>query len=181
MRHARMMLLDTEKGLSLRGGRSPTWQSITPAVHSTARPRRGRQRVKKVRNSNCRGRRPRRPGGKILRFLSNFGEFITFQNGPSKAPAPTKGFFDSLSWGVNLGLLPTFLQICICQKGTAFAVPFAVFVFAGSHVFYSRNDSHDVRQLGRRPCRPYLKYRSSRPFRATPWRASTHLSMLSAF
>ena len=50
----------------------------------------------KVQNSNCRGRRPRRPSSKTLRFLSASGEFVTFQNGPSRAPAPTKRFFDSL-------------------------------------------------------------------------------------
>ena len=57
------------------------------------------ERVKKVRISNRRGRRPRRPGSKIVRFLSTSGEFVIFQNGPSRAPAPTKRFFDSLKEG----------------------------------------------------------------------------------
>ena len=45
----------------------------------------------KVRVSNRRGRRPRRPGGKLFRFLPASGEFVTVQNGPSRTPAPTKG------------------------------------------------------------------------------------------
>ena len=57
----------------------------------------GVQFVEKVQIRDRRGRRPRRPGGKTLRFLMVFGEFATFAWGPSGTPAPTNRFIDSLS------------------------------------------------------------------------------------
>ena len=54
------------------------------------------QFVEKVQIRDRRGRRPRRPGGKTLRFPMVFGEFGTFACGPSGTPAPTNRFIDSL-------------------------------------------------------------------------------------
>ena len=52
--------------------------------------------VKKVRIPNCRGRRPRRPCGTILRDFDVFGESATFSGGSSRGPTPTYWFFDKL-------------------------------------------------------------------------------------
>ena len=69
----------------------------SPGPRGATLPKGEGQRVKKLKISDRRGRRPRRPGGKTLRFLMVFGEFATFAWGPSGTPAPTNRFIDSLT------------------------------------------------------------------------------------
>ena len=87
---------------SFRKGPGADWSSAPgffPAVYdkNPRFQRNGGQCVEKVQIRDRRGRRPRRPGGKTLRFLMVFGEFATFACGPSGTPAPTNRFIDRLN------------------------------------------------------------------------------------
>ena len=72
------------------------------STHNTEGSRQDRREpsvfVKKVRISNRRGRRPRRPGGKIPCDFDAFGEFATFPSGSSRGPTPTYRFLNSPDW-----------------------------------------------------------------------------------